>query len=200
MDEFQVRLAFLAAGIVIGTVLGMVYSTMRNTKRTRQSTERMEKRLNENGAINLTTIGMVIALVVVVASLFSTLNTNRQVAETQDQLAQNAVIRDKENNCTASILFSTVDALNQRTEYTGVQADANVKLQRSQLRFLRVLAQSNGEGDGSAGLEALDSYLNALNTYVKATAEQRSVAQENPYPTQAEYAECLQQARDGGNR
>lgn len=218
MDEFIIRILFLIAGLGFGWGLGMLHSTMHYAKRTRENTEYCRAVLqrtldnaahpvlntepredivegesrtrDERGAANLTSVGMGVALLVVIFSLFSTLQTNSRVADTQDQIVTNADTRGRENVCTATILFATVDALNQRTTYTTDQVTSNIELQNKQLKFLSSL--DSGKPLAS---DALDDYIKALSRYIKVTAQDRATAKENPYPTQQGYAVCLRKAR-----
>ena len=98
-------------------------------------------------------------------------------------------------NCTEQFLGSTVDALNERTQYTIAQADANVELQRSQLKFIKALV-APGPTPSREGEQALNDYFNALQEYTRLTGLQTGRVESNPYPTPEEYRMCLSEGQE----
>lgn len=141
---------------------------------------------DDRGALNLVSVGMILALAVVLFSMFSTIHTNNRVTDA-------GKARDRENTCTSTVLFATVDALNRRTAFSTDQATANIALQEAQLKFL----SSIGKPPPTDGTDPLVDYLKALTVYLQITAKQRDVTQANSFPTQQQYASCLDQARSG---
>lgn len=92
--------------------------------------------------------------------------------------------------CTEQFLGTTVESLNQRTKYATAQADANIDLQKAQLRFIRVLVATGKESD-SLVESALAEYFTALQTYTSLVSLQNNKAKTNPYPTREDYRACL---------
>lgn len=92
----------------------------------------------------------------------------------------------RSQSCTEQFLGTTVEALNQRTAYTQQQADANIELQKAQLKFLTAISKPGDQGDG-----ALEDYFDALQEFIRVTALQSSRAESNPYPTREDYRLCL---------
>jgi hypothetical protein len=218
-SETLIRALFLAVGVLLGTYFGGKYNT--NTKSVKRLIEVSEEtnkmihtlfdakvsgnqeppakqfgwrpplRRDEKGSISLVNLGVLFAIIVVSLSLFSTLSTNSKVAKTQEAQAQSQIISDRENACTSSVLFATVDAINQRTQYTSEQADANIELQKAQLQLLRTPPNS----PPAVGQAALARYVRSLTQYIKVTSDAKQAAVLNPYPTKEEYTRCLSEAR-----
>lgn len=156
---------------------------------------------DQRGVIQMTfaNFGIVLCIVIVVASLISTLNTNAKLADTQQAVvdAQSALteqqrISDAQIACTTTTLFDVVDAANGRTAFTVEAADANIALQQAQLDFLRIVLSDRPEREGQV---ALGTYVRALTDFIQATTSTRNAAVNNPYPTKAGYIQCLQDAR-----
>lgn len=98
-------------------------------------------------------------------------------------------------SCTEEFLGSTVEALNERTQYSTAQADANIELQKAQLKFIRVLVKPGPTPD-DLGEQALNDYFDALTEYNRLTALQAGRAESNPYPTREDYRMCLNGGAD----
>lgn len=225
MDEIAIRALCLIVGIIIGGTLGSMRSTNRYVKRIAHNTEETRKmvedwcaahneppptmpkqpqfgwRKNEKGVVELSfvNVGVLLCLLIVIASLFSTLNTNAKFADTQQAVvdAQRALVEqqrvsDAQIACTTTTLFDVVDAANGRTAFTVDAADANIALQQAQLDFLRLVLSDQPEEEGQ---RALGTYVKSLTDFIQATTSTRNAAVNNPYPTKAAYVQCLQNAR-----
>jgi hypothetical protein len=92
----------------------------------------------------------------------------------------------RSQTCTEEFLGTTVAALNERTTYSTQQANANIELQKAQLKFLSVISKPGDSGDA-----ALNEYVDALQNFFHVTALTAGKAESNPYPTREDYRMCL---------
>lgn len=143
-----------------------------------------ERNRDERGATNMTSVAAILALGVVLLSLFFSISASNDLANSAKQ-------RDSENACTSQVLFDTVAAINERTSNSSATADANLELQQAQLKFLTALS-STKPGDTLP----VEGYVRALTNFIEVTGNQKATASANPYPTQQTYADCLNAARE----
>lgn len=142
------------------------------------------KRRTYTGVVN----GVALALVVIVTAYAAFLSqvASNKVQDSQDQ-------RDRENQCTSTIIFNTVKTLNERTQFSTQQAQANVELQKSQLEFITTLVTPQEQADYQPKLE---QYFKALKNYNMIVAKSAGKAESYPYPLPEQYAQCLAKARE----
>lgn len=141
-----------------------------------------EKRRTYTGVVNGIALGLVV-IITAYAAFLSQLASNK-VQESQNQ-------RDEENRCTSTIIFSTVKALNERTEFSTAQAEANVRLQKSQLEFITTLVNPQVQANYK---EKLEGYFKALKAFNEVVAQNAGKAESFPYPVPEQYARCLANA------
>lgn len=114
------------------------------------------------------------------------------------QAASNRVLdlqssRDAETSCISRVLFTTIQALNQRTQFTTAQALANSDLQRKQAAFISVVLRP--EHTPQEGKAALQQYFRALQHFNRLIDKSVSQAIQNPYPEPTDFTNCLADAR-----
>lgn len=141
--------------------------------------------------IRQSTIGFGLIVLIMIAVVLSTLSTNNKLADTQSQLQIQSMQREAQNQCTSTILFDTVRALNERTEFSVAQAQANVDLQNAQVVLVTSLLTPQQTGGVDGTTDALSDYLTALKEFQRIVGLNTGRAQEFPYPTQEEYLSCL---------
>lgn len=117
---------------------------------------------------------------------FSVIRTQAINDDLKDAVASQMISQ----TCTEEFLGSTVEALNERTKHTTDQAEANIDLQRAQLKFIRVLV-APGPTPDAQGDQALNEYFNALTEYNRLTSLSAGKADDFPYPTREDYRTCL---------
>lgn len=121
-------------------------------------------------------------------------------AAIQSQVASNKVTevqasRDREQACTSQVVFSALEALDQRYRYASDQAESNVELQKAQADLLRNSFRPNTtEAESRA---AFERYFESLTEFIRTNTAiiEQGEGTTSPYPTPSEYAECLTNAR-----
>lgn len=203
LDE---RLFYLILGILIGFVLGYMTRKLQNIEEKIDEVDMViQKDLNEEGFIRFPRwsdikhfFGKVdikhIALLLVVlfsavASFQSQVVSNKiERNSTEDRKTQDRIVRIL--TCNSSFLGKTIVALNERTTYSTDQADANVKLQKEQLRLL-TFALTVPPPSAQDGKKAVDRYFKTLNNYVDLASKTANKQLKNAYPTSEEFTSCV---------
>jgi hypothetical protein len=114
------------------------------------------------------------------------------------QAASNRVVhlaeqRGQEEACISSVLFTTVQALNQRTHFTVAQGRANAALQQSQADFIHVILDpAHTEAQAR---DSLAHYGDSLDTFLRLVRKSTDKAAAFPYPAPGDFSQCLANAR-----
>ena len=203
LDE---RVFYLVLGILIGFVLGYFTHKLQNIEEKVEEVDMIIKKdLGEDGFIRLPAWSSVkrwfskidikhVALLLVVllsaaASFQSQIVSNKiERNSAEDQKTQERIVRIL--TCNSSFLGKTILALNERTTYSTDQADANVKLQKEQLRLL-TFALTVPPPSARDGQKAVDRYFKTLNNYVDLASKTASKQLKNAYPTSEEFTSCV---------
>jgi hypothetical protein len=127
-------------------------------------------------------IAWVLLIGIIAFSVIRTQQTNDHLTDAQASILSS-------QTCTEQFLGSTVKALNERTQFSTAQANANVDLQQAQLRFITVIVNP-GHPD-SVGDQALREYFNSLRNFIRITSLNAGKASQFPYPTSDDYRACL---------
>ena len=129
---------------------------------------------------------MLIVVVLMVAfAAFSSQRNSNDVKHTQsDQL--------KVGYCNAEFLGKTIEALNERTTYSGSQVQANITLQKSFLEFLRILTFQPPKPQE----EQERAYYKDLGLFVEIAEKAVDKQVKNPYPTVDQFTSCLDKDLD----
>lgn len=143
-------------------------------------------RENARAITNGVALGVVV-LLTAYAAFTSQGASNRVVALSEQRVSEDA--------CISSVLFSTVQALNQRTQFTTAQSIANADLQRSQADFIHVILDP-AHTDAQAS-EALGHYADALHKFIRLVQKNTDKAAAFPYPEPQDFSTCLARARGG---
>ena len=204
MDPID-RIGWLLLGCAIGFVLGWIVRGLRDIK---EELDELDKHVHfrdpnnnpdETGAMKLPK-GKDIALMLVVAltfyaALMSQIASNKS-SDTADKMldTQQAIINlqseQKQNlDCTTQVLFDAIRALNERTEYTSKQAQANVALVKAQLDLLLRGQDPNLTDAESQAL--LNVYISKVQEFIELSAQTASQQVEFPYPTVQDLSKCL---------
>ncbi len=141
-----------------------------------------------------TKIGMAIVVVATVWAALQSTSAVRAVQAQQEADQQQQNIKNAEQRCTTNVLFDTIDALNQRTEFSGAQAQANIELQKAQLPLVRAIGDPTITDE--EGARIVHNYLKALEKFLDLSSKQVSSVRQNPYPTIKGYQQCLADAQD----
>lgn len=185
-------------GAILGTALGWASNARREARRVGVRVDRLEDRdahRNESGRVAFRW-GNIALAVVVALSFYSAVNSqiaSNKVVDGQEQRDEDQVVRDRENDCTSTVLFSTVDALDTRTQFSGAQAQANIALQQAQLDLLT--AGDDGELTHDEQVAHVNAYVSALRVFLQIATTSAATNQSKPYPSPEDYAACLKRAR-----
>ena len=184
------RFGWLILGMAVGFVLGLIVARLRDIKEEVDEIDNIVRGgrvRDESGFMRIPIVADVLyltALVIVVWGAFSAQQASNKVEETQKELA-------RVSHCTQDILADTVEALNERTEYTGEQASSNVELQGAQYTFLAILLDNPPPTDQKIN-ESLRAYVDALGQFVEVNTKAQIKVKNNPYPTSQDYESCLE--------
>lgn len=184
------RTVILVVGLALGYILGRLHKSKGS-------------QVNERGAARLPRFKKpkfinVMALVIVVIVSYSAFQSNRASNDAQDAVSQVQDVQaqsDNIQNCISIVLFDTVQALEGRTLYTTSQTDANIELQKAQLRLVTV--GSNAELSEEEQTVLFQEYVEALRHFVKTAVKTQEQQELFPYPTTDSFVECLATAREG---
>lgn len=213
--EFSDRLGWILLGMALGYIIRLLQDMKREvhevdeivTRRERKKASKQRRARDEGGFMSnryAADIAMVLVFVMCLYATFSTGSTNNKLEEAvKDLSAQQANLKanakaDEQTQlrlaritvCTQDYLSRTIEALNQRTEFTQAQADANVKLQKAQSEFLRVVITQPplSEAEQEAALEL---YVSRLQAFVEVAGKNKDSVVGSEYPTPEQLRSCL---------
>ena len=155
---------------------------------------------NEGGFSRVPWVANLIMLSVIAMTVwatFSTGATNNKLEKALIDIQENQAADDKQEiriqrvtSCTLEFTSRTIQALNERTTYTGKASDANAEVLQAQQDFLETILRTPPPSDEDA-LAALRTYTNAVATYNILADKSRDKRNQFAYPTNKELAICL---------
>lgn len=181
------RITYMLLGAVIGFVLGYMVRYLRDIDETVHQVEdivREEK--DEIGSISMTYLKNFALMIVVLATVyaaFASQSASNSVKDTQKKLQ--LVV-----SCNQEYLAKTINALNQRTQYSLEQTDKNIALQRAQADYLNVVLEIPDAGEIRTD-KALRLYFEKLTGFATVSGKQTDKILTNPYPTNTELLDCI---------
>lgn len=184
------RTIWFVAGCLIGFLVGWF---VRHARETETDLKRVDRKLdqlltrNEAGRASFRSVALVAVILMTAYAAFSSQLTNNRVADVQARQADLAT-------CNQSFLGRTIDALNERTTYSGQQASANLKLQKTQADFLSIVLIRPAVSVERIQ-DALEIYFDALTEFTTVVTKQQQTVADNPYPSEDELQQCLADAR-----
>jgi hypothetical protein len=134
-------------------------------------------------------LGNILLGVIVIITVFAAFQSQR----VSNQIQNDQEVRLREASCTEDTLFKTVEALNNRTQFTTQQARSNVSLQRDQFRMLVIFLDDTFSQEDRD--KAFRNYVEKLRVFIDVTSKQADSSEAFPYPTRLDYADCLSDAR-----
>lgn len=183
------RVGMLILGGIIGFIAGYIVRSLREIKEELDEVDQIVKeKLNKDGGFManrfVADIMMLIALLLVLGSVVSSINASNDASESLDKQEQSTA-------CTQQFLTKTIVALNDRTTYTANQAQSNVDLQKAQAEFLALILRRPPYSEAKR-TKAAQNYLSTLQEFVEVSNKNVSTIKANPYPTPQEFQDCLQ--------
>lgn len=215
--EFSDRVGWILLGMALGYILRLLQEMKKEvdevdeilTKRERRKQKKRDfsqRPRNEEGSLRVhgRTIAIAVAILLCLYATFSTGATNNKLENTVSQLKIQADAieagqeADKQTQlrlaritvCTQDYLSKTIEALNQRTEFSQAQADANVSLQKAQSAFLRVVLTRPPVSQAEVE-SALQLYVSNLQAFVEVASKNRNNTKSTAYPTREQLVTCL---------
>ena len=169
---FDERIGWLLVGMAVGFVAGYIVRALREIRDKLDETkeeldevdEIVKRRLSDEGA-SRHDVMMVVALVLVLFSVFASVRAANKTTETQNKLV---VV----STCSQEFLSRTVKALNERTTYSTAQATKNVELQKAQANFFSFLLDKPPHPENER-VDSANNYVETLNEFVHAALTDR---------------------------
>lgn len=195
MSNLDERLGWLLIGVAIGYGLGQLVRAVEGVWSSRNIAGpnqlafiKMRPALhrNEAGFLKYRAVANITLVSVLVLSVWASWASQRasnDVLKTQERI-------DTSSKCTLMILEKTIDALNERTQYSTSSTRANVDVQRAQAVMLEILLHkppfTSQEEEA-----AQQTYFAALSNFLTLTDKQKLKTDEYSYPTVQELQSCL---------
>lgn len=185
------RVGWLLLGMAVGFIMGYIVRTLRELRSDVHEVKEelhevdgiVKKKLGERGNDSgfvipetLRNILLLVVVLVVAGSAFVSQKASNEVHNSAD--------------CNYEFLIKTISALNERTEFTTQQAQANIELQKSQQAFFELLLRKPPETEARRSAAAQE-YLASLNNYIDLSKLSTNKIEENPYPEAKQLQDCL---------
>jgi len=194
------RLGWMLLGCAIGFFAGYVVRYLQDLKEELDEVDGIvkkelgqrasDKEQSQDGFVRndlFKDVALLVVVVLTVWAAFISAHASAKVQETQDY-------QTSSTDCTQQYLTKTVSALNERSQYTIDQTNANVKLQKAQADFFALLLRRPPESV-SVQEKAAQDYLKALQNYVAVAEKSSKTAVLNPYPTDEALINCYNNAK-----
>lgn len=211
------RALYLILGMVLGAVLGYVARMLQEIQKDvvgvsnevhdiKEEVDEIDsivktRRVRDEGGFMRIPVVADILLISVLAmtvwAAWSTGSTNNKLEAAISDISANQKKDDaqelriqKVTSCTLEFTSRTIEALNERTTFTGSVASANSEVLQAQQDFLEIILQIPPPSDKDA-LAALRTYTNAVAQYNVLADKSEGKRNEFAYPTNKELATCL---------
>jgi hypothetical protein len=201
MDQTDVVSVFLAGGLV-GFGFGYLVKAVRDIRdvvvEEKKEVDVLFAIAKKNhpedfGAVRWDLLRHVTLFLVVVLVAYSAI-VSGIASNRSDRAVQNVQQVQKASNgivvCNQEFLAKTIRALNERTEFTVAQTEANVELQKDQARFFTLLLEQPPRVERERR-QAAERYLDSLTHFVSVSGQAKRQVETNPFPTNEELSDCL---------
>lgn len=196
--DWSDRLLWFVVGLVIGYVIRLLQDIRREVHEVDEIVTKREK--NEDGFVRVPFVLDVMLIILFAATMYSVLRVEVSVDRSNHAVAQLEAdrVRDQAQNkrieevasCTLEFTSKTLSALNGRTTTTSEQLRSDVKVLRSQLKFLEVVLFLPPVSD-DIRRQALQDYVQDAQAFVEVTGRQRANVKNYQFPTNIELSKCL---------
>lgn len=186
----------LGIGLLIGYAIGRLQD---NHKMIKEMWMERRRKHDERGIVKHRVLADVTLLIIIVITVWAAVQSQiavNKVTENQEAVERQYQIRAKENACISSVLFATVQALNERTSFTVAQAEANVALQRAQAEMLGYFLDLPPDATEEERRAVTTRYFEALTDFINLSVQTQDKAEEFKFPTEEEFIACLDQAHN----
>jgi hypothetical protein len=184
MVTFDERLGYLLLGCAIGYVLRILqvwFVSKMKTGRHRDERGFMRRPL-------IADVAIVLVVLLTAFAAFKSQKASNDVTSTQDKV-------ERVSTCNQLFLTDTIEALNERTQFTRELTAANSDLQKAQADFLNVAGKNPPPSDAEAE-DAFDTYLEALNQFNRLSDKTVDKVGAFPFPSTEALVSCLSDAKE----
>lgn len=188
---FDERLIWLLIGCIIGYFLGFITGKVQNLKQEIDEVNPAKRRIrshDEAGFMRYPIVAdfaLFLVIIVTAYAAFQSQHTSNLVTKNQQDIARGTT-------CNQKFIRKTLSTLNQRTAYTKAQIAANLKLQKAQSDFLRVLLKVPPTPEEDR-VKATQDYYATLINFISISEKNRDTVASNPFPKIRDLKECLTQ-------
>lgn len=201
MDQTDVVSVFLA-GCLIGFGFGWIVRTLRVMMDTlNEEKEEVDvlyaiakkNHPDDFGAVRWDLLRHVALFMVVILVAYSAIASGIASSKSDQAVSEVKRVQQASNGivvCNQEFLAKTIRALNERTEFTAAQNEANVALQKDQARFFTLLLEQPPRPERQRRVAA-ERYLDSLTHFVTISGQAKRQVESNPYPTNQELSDCL---------
>lgn len=202
LDE---RLGYIVLGALIGFVVGYMTGRLRDietlvkevdeiVKEDRGIDPEADQDRNERGVARFTPflkqLPLFLALVFTLYAAFSAQAATNKEKQTSERLDATVQRLDDLTTCNTDILGKALNALNERTTYSGDQAALQLELQKAQATFLRIIIGPPPPTD-EAAFAALKEYFDKLTQFAVVSEKSQEKIRNNSYPTKDQLDACF---------
>lgn len=210
------RALYLILGMVLGSALGYVVRMLQEIQKDivvvngevhdiKEEVDEIDsivktKRRDEAGFMRVPVVADILVISVLALTVWaawSTGETNNKLEAAITDISANQKADDlqevriqKITSCTLEFTSKTIEALNERTTYTGRSSEANAQVLQAQQDFLEIILRIPPPSDADA-LAALRTYTDAVAKYNILEDKAKDKRNEFAYPTNEELAACL---------
>lgn len=192
---FDERISWLILGLLIGFVIGYITAVLHRIERTVDEVDNIvTKQRDERGFMRYPLLADATLLIIVLLTVWASFQSQRVSNEVQDTQED----QQRVTVCTQQYLTKTIQALNERTEYTAASSLYNVELQKAQAAFLRLTLKEPPLSSERIE-DGLRDYVNSLTEFVDISAQTRAKQLQYPYPTEDEFENCVAGTKEKNN-
>lgn len=194
LDE---RIGYVLLGVVIGYILGRLQDIRRGEVEIQDKLEEVDMHVNshnrdDRGSALLNVVLFAVVTMTAVGAFLSGAAADR--SDEAVAKVNSAVEKvDRVTTCNTDFQTATLLALNERTRYSGQQAKSNVKLQKAQAQFLRIVLVVPPVTEERLRT-ALTAYFMYLQEFVEISEKSKLKRQRYKYPTSEELSACISKA------
>lgn len=191
--SFDERLVTFLLGCLVGLILGYLGRMLQDIKEKVDDVDNIVRKGRDEGGFVRNPIALDIVLLLLVAltvyssvaSQFASNKSNKtsdRVITIQQELRQN-------QNCDTQVLFDSLQALGNRTTYSGSQIDANVAAWQAQLELLTKSRDPSLSRQDQLAL--YNEYIKQVQNFVDISKKTKNSQDQNPVPTPEDLTVCL---------
>lgn len=211
--EFSDRVGWVLLGMALGYIIRLLQDMKKEvhevdvilTAREKRKLNKQRSR-DEGGSFRIPATRHIAVGLAVLLCLYATVSTGITNNKLEDAISDIRASQEADVQiqlklarvtvCTQEYLGKTITALNERTEFTQAQSDANVNLQKAQREFLETYL-IRPPASPEVLDAALELYVSRLQAFVEVAQKNRMKVTDNSYPKPEELAVCLSTPTEG---